>query len=145
MDGTIDQNGDGLLDVPPPPGWSGNEYIDFVSIPMYNAGINDGSRPQMGNAFIAYDCVTSRLCVAAYLNDESYFGDETGGKNCIIERSDASSWVSIDGTKYHLPDATPSPLFGYQYVMFPDASYQPGGLRPIGKREYRALDIMMFP
>jgi hypothetical protein len=108
---------------------------------MYNAGINNDDKQQIGNAYIAYDCVISKLCVAAYLHNESYFGDEFGGENCIIVFSDASSWVSIAGTKYK-QSQVPPPL-GFQYVMFPDTSYEPAGLRPIGKREYRALD--MFP
>jgi len=81
---------------------------------MYNAGRNqDGTLP-IGNAYIAYDCVTSKLCVAAYLNDEEYFTFH----NCSAKVSDASSWVSINGASNKLKESTDN--INFMYVKFPD-------------------------
>ncbi len=110
---------------------------------MYNGGKNNVvNELQIGNAYIAYDCVTSKLCVAAYLDNTTHFGDKPyfQEKNCNIKiGSDSYVTISIDSNseeKYFEAEAIPSPPFGFKYVMFPDSSF-PGGLRPIGKLEYR--------
>lgn len=85
---------------------------------LYNGGKNkDSATPAIGNATIGYDCSTSKLCVAAYLSNQTYFE----GNDCKVVESDGSSWVSIgtgtDENKYK----------GVTYVKFP------GTDRTIGK------------
>ena len=96
INGKIDQNGDNLHDIPPPPGWNGNEYTgppSFLNLGMYNGGKNnDPNEPRIGQAFVAYDCNRNTLCVAAYMNDVTIFGLSP---NCTIVQSSASTWVSI--------------------------------------------------
>lgn len=112
IDGMIDQDGDGLLDNEI--GWKGTEYDGFLKIPMYNAGRNNDRSIPIGNSYTGYDCSTNRLCVAAYLNDTTYFE----ANNCRIVVSSASSWISINGAsnKYFVPDNTTP---NSHYVSFP--------------------------
>jgi hypothetical protein len=132
INGTIDQNGDNLLDVLSPPGfgWNGDEYDYFLELGMHNGGIL--TQPRIGTAFVAYDCSTDILCVAAYLSDTAIFGLSP---NCKIVQSSSSSWVSIkiDSENSNIikykeegPNTT-----AFEYVLFPDDDF-PGGLRPIG-------------
>ena len=130
INGKIDQNGDNLHDIPPPPGWNGNEYDGFLELGMHNGGIL--TQPRIGTAFVAYDCSTDILCVAAYLSDTAIFGLSP---NCKIVQSSSSSWVSIkiDSENSNIikykeegPNTT-----AFEYVLFPDDDF-PGGLRPIG-------------
>jgi len=112
----IDQVDDGLLDSTF--GWNGSEYQGFTKMLLYNGGKNkDSATPAIGNATIGYDCSTSKLCVAAYLSNQTYFE----GNDCKVVESDGSSWVSIgtgtDENKYK----------GVTYVKFP------GTDRTIGK------------
>jgi hypothetical protein len=127
IDGMIDRDNDGLLDGTP--GWSGNEYSTFVNIPMYNAGRNNDGSEIIGNSYTGYDCSTNKLCVAAYLI-EPYFSLN----DCSVDRSSASSWVSINGgsNKYFVPN---SDTLSSHYVEYPDDS--PGGTRLIGKQTHQ--------
>ena len=127
IDGQIDQNYDSIQDSIL--GWNGNEYGAFQKIPMYNGGKNNDNPPQVaiGTSYTGYDCSTNKLCVAAHLT-YPYYNDN----DCTIDRSSASSWVSINGgsNKYFVPDSD-TPLVSH-YVAVSDPSY-PGG-RLIGKQ-----------
>lgn len=91
FDGKINHAPDGLLDTTL--GWNGNEYQGFKEMPMYSEGKNKDSDTQaIGTAYIAYDCSTGNLCVAAYLSDQTYFED----KDCKVVESENTSWVSIN-------------------------------------------------
>jgi hypothetical protein len=134
INGTIDQSGDSLLDTSDPPGfgWNGNEYDLFLLLQMYIGGKNNDDASLVGRAYVGYDCSTSRLCVAAYLDNEDLFKTATPGRNCTIVKSSDSTWVSYDngvdqGVKYKEADA-----FAFKYVEFPDLSF-PGDKRPIGR------------
>jgi len=60
---------------------------------LYNGGKNkDSATPAIGNATIGYDCSTSKLCVAAYLSNQTYFE----GNDCKVVESENASWVSIN-------------------------------------------------
>lgn len=136
INGMIDQYGDDVGDTPPLPGWNGNEYTgppSFLNLGMYNAGKNQNPAfPRIGTAFVAYDCTTNTICVAAYMNGTTIFGNP--GYDCTIVQSSASTWIQIaindkkgDDKKYFEGDAA-----AFRYVKFPDDSF-PGGLRPIGE------------
>lgn len=133
INGTIDQYGDNIGDSPALFGWSGSEYAGFLNLGMYNAGKNIiANALRIGTAFVAYDCTTNTLCVAAYLNGTNIFGDDA--YNCTINQSNASTWVQIatsnkgtDTTKYKEGDAN---NLAFKYVKFPDSNFT-GGLRPM--------------
>ena len=130
----INQDGDGLLDIPPMPGWSGTEYNGFITLPMYNAGRNNDGSPQIGNSFVGYDCVTGKLCVAAYLL-QPYLDDN----GCSIVIDSASSWISINGDKdFFVPNTNDPP--NSMYVKLPPDSSFPGG-RPISKKGRHNIGI----
>jgi hypothetical protein len=118
FDAKINMNGDGLLDNPTTTdGWNGTEYTGFLSIPMYNGGKNDDlpNTPAIGNAYLGYDCTTSKLCVAAYLNIATYFV----GQNCQVVMSPDSSWVSINDENNKYKDTTAS-VVNFKYVKYPN-------------------------
>ena len=127
IDGQIDQIGDNILDGIL--GWTGNEYSAFERIPMYNGGKNNENPPEesIGTSYTGYDCSTNKLCVAAHLTFPYY-----DTYDCTIDRSSASSWVSINGgsNKYFVPDSDTALS---RYVAVPDPDY-PGGSRLIGKQ-----------
>ena len=118
---------------PPNPNIDGqidqNEYSAFEWIPMYNGGKNNENPPEesIGTSYTGYDCSTNKLCVAAHLNFPYY-----DTYDCTIDRSSASSWVSINGgsNKYFVPDSDTALS---RYVAVPDPDY-PGGSRLIGKQ-----------
>jgi hypothetical protein len=89
---------------------------------LYNGGKNkDSATPAIGNATIGYDCSTSKLCVAAYLSNQTYFEEN----DCKVVESDTSSWVSI-GTGDNKYKRTTSGA-SFMYVK------TPGTDRTIGK------------
>ena len=118
---------------PPNPNIDGqidqNEYSAFEWIPMYNGGKNNENPPEesIGTSYTGYDCSTNKLCVAAHLNFPYY-----DTYDCTIDRSSASSWVSINGgsNKYFVPDSDTALS---HYVAVPDPAYPAGG-RLIGKQ-----------
>lgn len=85
IDGKIDKNGDDIGDgiivngwtgEPLINGWGGTEYNNFLELPMFNGGKNgaDGSplfhNGRIGTAYIAYDCSSKTVCVAAHLDSD---------------------------------------------------------------------------
>ena len=80
IDGKIDLFGDGWGDSIT--GWNGTEYTGFLKLPMHEAG--NTVKPQVGDAFIGYDCSKTLLCVAAYLQIENF----TTGNNVDVSQTD---------------------------------------------------------
>ena len=129
IDGYVAQTGDGLGDSYTL--WIGGEYSSFADIPMYNGGKNNDTTspptPVIGKAWIGYDCTQNILCVAAYLNDESYFA---GPSNCAVVESDDESWVRFtDDNGY--PKLKRLDATSFSYIKYPGVLL--GGDRTIGE------------
>ncbi len=123
FDRKINQNHDTLLDSVT--GWNGAEYDGFDSIPMYIGGKNtQGTNFLVGRALVGYDCSASKLCVAAYLDNPSYFVNS----NCHAEVSDDDSWVTIDSGTFKYKQSSSSNI-GFVYVTYPNGE---AGNRNIG-------------
>ena len=91
-------------------GMIGNEYSTFLEFPMYNGGKNNGD-DQIATAYMAYDCSSNVVCIAARL-DESFI---QANPSTQVEQDDNESWIRFghdDGT----PKLKPSNADEFRYV-----------------------------
>ncbi|KAL3783529.1 hypothetical protein HJC23_009494 [Cyclotella cryptica] len=95
VNGQINQFGDDIGDEPLVPGWVGKEYNKFLELPMFNGGKNgvDASPLEyfgrIGTAYIAYDCSSEIVCVAAHLDVD--FLKTNAAVN--LNMDDSKSWI----------------------------------------------------
>jgi hypothetical protein len=73
---------DGKIDV------LADEYTRFLELPMYS-GEKGGGNDRIGNAYIAYDCSTNKVCAEAHL-DASFI--ETN-PTIQVDQVDDASWI----------------------------------------------------
>ena len=131
IDGKIDKDGDNIGDDPIVDGWTGEsiengwvgvEYNNFVALPMFNGGKNGAGGSsidytgQIGTSYIAYDCSTETVCVAAHLNaDFLEMNPQTQ-----LRMQDQESWIRFGpdgGTKLKESNSDE-----FSYVRAPDSS-----------------------
>lgn len=128
IDGYISQASDTLTPDATPSPWGGSEYINFRLIPMYNGGKNldPGRTPQIGRAYVGYDCNNNILCVAAYLHKDSIDGTSS---NCEVEELDSESWVRFTDNNGYTKLKESSANAQFDYIKYPDTQG-----KTIGKR-----------
>jgi hypothetical protein len=95
INGKIDQLGDDIGDSPTVRGWIAEEYSAFLELPMFNGGKNgvEGSpleqENRIGTAYLAYDCASEVVCVAAHLDAAFLEANPT----VQVEQDDGESWI----------------------------------------------------
>ena len=82
-------------DIPFSNGRTGDEYSQFLELPMFNGGKNgeEGSplnqEERIGTAYLAYDCYANIVCVAAHL-DGAFL---KANVNVRVQEDDDESWI----------------------------------------------------
>ena len=108
--------GDGIGDSPRIDGWVEYEYLQFLELPMFNGGKNGGDE-RIGTSYLAYDCSSSIVCVAAHL-DASFL---KANPSVQVEKDDGESWIRF-GEDNGSPKLKESNADEFMYVGKPDDS-----------------------
>ena len=115
--------GDGIGDSPRIDGWVEYEYLQFLELPMFNGGKNgkNGSpleqRGRIGTSYLAYDCSSNIVCVAAHL-DASFL---KANPSVQVEKDDGESWIRF-GEDNGSPKLKESNADEFMYVGKPNNS-----------------------
>ena len=99
---------DGVLD---------GQYSRFLELPMYNGGKNGGD-DRIATAYLAYDCASNKVCVAAHL-DASFMEANPTVK---VEQDDGESWIRF-GEDNGSAKLKPSNADEFRYIGKPDDPY----------------------
>jgi hypothetical protein len=95
INGKVNQLGDDIGDSPPINGWIDEEYSAFLELPMFNGGKNGAKgspleqEDRIGTAYLAYDCASEIVCIAAHL-DATFL---KAHPSVQVERDDSESWI----------------------------------------------------
>ena len=98
IDGMINRYEDGI------------EYSRFLELPMYNGGKN-GEDDRIATAFMAYDCSSNVVCIAARL-DASFLEENP---LIQVDQDDDESWIRF-GEHDGAPKLKPSNADEFRYV-----------------------------
>jgi len=118
---------DGTLSTPLPSSGTGtDEYFNFLTLPMYNAGKNNddcdttkdnglGENCQIATAKVAFDCSSRTLCAAAY-----FIEDWLKNKPDIeADQAVGNSWIKLGGSNTYNADNS----IAFSYITLEDDNF----------------------